>query len=221
MEIRLVDISVQSAESEKFYCLQMPGSRLLVLTSLLSLVLGQEYAAPSGQEYDAYAPPSTGYGEPSTSYDYGYDQGGYVATQDDGLDLGKLTDLIPIFVVVFAAIILAQLIAPLFTSLFTLIVAIIPGTLAFKAPIINALLNTFNLQLCTTDATPVAFTGRSFTARDMEGAFGSELFSAEKLNMLATLVEGAVNAFSGKFQLGNIFRFHEIFSIFSSLTFAF
>merc|ERR1712158_296321 len=101
----------------------MFGSRLtIVLASIISLVLGQEYAAPSGQEYDAYAPPSTGYGEPSTSYDYGYDQGGYVATQDDGgLDLGKLTDLIPIFVVVFAAIILAQLIAPLFTSLFTLI----------------------------------------------------------------------------------------------------
>jgi hypothetical protein len=176
----------------------MPGSSLLVLASLLSLVLGQEYAAPSGQEYDAYAPPSTGYGEPSTSYDYGYDQGGYVATQDDGLDLGKLTDLIPIFVVVFAAIILAQLIAPLFTSLFTLIVAIIPGTLSFKAPIINALLNTFNLQLCTTANPPVAFTGtgRSFTARDMEGVFDSELFSPAKLNMLATVVDEAVNAFS-------------------------
>jgi len=174
----------------------MAGSRLLVLASLISLVIGQEYAAPSGQEYDAYAPPSTGYGEPSTSYDYGYDQGGYVATQDDGLDLGKLTDLIPIFVVVFAAIILAQLIAPLFTSLFTLIVAIIPGTLSFKAPIINALLNTFNLQLCTTATPPVAFTGRSFTARDMEGVFDTTMFSSAKLDMLATVVDEAINAFS-------------------------
>lgn len=174
----------------------MSGSTLVLLASLLSLVLAQEYAAPSGQDYDAYAPPSTGYGEPSTSYDYGYDQGGYVATQDDGLDLGKLTDLIPIFVVVFAAIILAQLIAPLFTSLFTLIVAIIPGTLSFKAPIINALLNTFNLQLCTTDAVPVPFNGRSFTARDMEGVFDSQFFSPDKLNMLATVVDEAVNAFS-------------------------
>jgi len=175
----------------------MPGTKL-VLACLVSLVLGQEYAAPSGQEYDAYAPPSTGYGEPSTSYDYGYDQGGYVATQDDGLDLGKLTDLIPIFVVVFAAIILAQLIAPLFTSLFTLIVAIIPGTLSFKAPIINALLNTFNLQLCTTADPPVAFPGsrRSFTARDMEGIFDSNLFNPAKLDMLATVVDEAVSAFS-------------------------
>jgi len=120
-----------------------------------------------------------------------------VATQDDGLDLGKLTDLIPIFVVVFAAIILAQLIAPLFTSLFTLIVAIIPGTLSFKAPIINALLQPFSLQLCTTANPPVAFpTARGFTARDMEGVFGSELFSQEKLNMLATVVDEAVSAFS-------------------------
>jgi len=175
----------------------MSGSSLVLVASLLSLVLGQEYAAPSGQEYDAYAPPSTGYGEPSTSYDYGYDQGGYVATQEDGLDLGKLTDLIPIFVVVFAAIILAQLIAPLFTTLFTLIVAIIPGTLSFKAPIINALLNPFELQLCTTDAVPVAFTGsRSFSARDMEGVFDSQFFSSDKLNMLATVVDEAVNAFS-------------------------
>ena len=192
--------------------MQMPGSRL-VLASLISLVLGQEYAAPSGQEYDAYAPPSTGYGEPSTSYDYGYDQGGYVATQDDALDLGKLTDLIPIFVVVFAAIILAQLIAPLFTTLFTLIVAIIPGTLSFKAPIINALLGAFNLQLCTTANPPVAFTGatagRSFTASDMEGIFDSNMFSSAKLDMLATVVDEAVNAFSSKFQLRNIFRFHE------------
>ena len=193
----------------------MPGTKL-VLACLVSLVLGQEYAAPSGQEYDAYAPPSTGYGEPSTSYDYGYDQGGYVATQDDGLDLGKLTDLIPIFVVVFAAIILAQLIAPLFTSLFTLIVAIIPGTLSFKAPIINALLNAFNLQLCTTDNPPVAFTGRSFTGRDMEGIFDSELFSPAKLDMLATVVDQAVSAFSSKFQLGNIFGFHEEFSSLSA-----
>ena len=186
----------------------MPGSTLVLLASLLSLALGQEYAAPSGQEYDAYAPPSTGYGEPSTSYDYGYDQGGYAVTQDDaGLDLGKLTDLIPIFVVVFAAIILAQLIAPLFTSLFTLIVAIIPGTLSFKAPIINALLGTFQLQLCTTASPPVAFTGRSFTARDMEGVFDSSLFSPEKLNMLATVVDEAVNAFSSKFQLIDYYSF--------------
>merc|ERR1712020_472742 len=193
------------------YCLQMPGS-ILVLASLLSLVLGQEYAAPSGAEYDAYAPPSAGYGEPSASYDYGYDQGGYVSAQEDaGLDLGKLTDLIPIFVVVFAAIILAQLIAPLLTSLLTLIVAIIPGTLSFKAPIINALLNAFNLQLCTTANPPVAFTGRSFTARDMKGVFDSDVFSPANLNMLATVVDEAVNAFSSKFQLRNIFRSREAF----------
>jgi len=173
----------------------MSGSGL-VLATLISLVLGQEYAAPSA-DYEAYAPPSSGYGEPSTSYDYGYDQNSYVATQDDGLDLSKLTDLIPIFVVVFAAIIVAQLIAPLFTQLFALLIAVIPGTLSFKAPIINAVLNPFSLQLCTTASPPVAFTGRrSIDGRAMESVFGSEMFSTDQLNILATVVDEAVNAFS-------------------------
>merc|ERR1712184_137760 len=158
-----------------------------------------QYGVPdTGYDSSYAAPTGTGYSAPSASYDYGYDQGGYGTAQEEGLDLSKLTDLIPVFVVVFAAIILAQLIAPLFTSLFTLIVAIIPGTLSFKAPIINALLNTFNLQLCTTADPPVAFPGsrRSFTARDMEGIFDSNLFNPAKLDMLATVVDEAVSAFS-------------------------
>merc|ERR1712079_277592 len=101
-----------------------------------------------------------------TSHDYGYDQGGYGTAQEEGLDLSKLTDLIPVFVVVFAAIILAQLVAPLFTSLLALVVAVIPGALGFKVPIINAPLNPFQLQLCDL-ATPPNQVGRSFTSRDM------------------------------------------------------
>merc|ERR1711884_630212 len=117
------------------------------------------YDAPStGYDSNSYAAPTaTGYSAPSASYDYGgYDQGGYAATQEDGgLDLSKLTSLIPIFVVVFAAIILAQLIAPLFTQLLSLILMVIPGALSFKAPIINVLLNPLGLQLCDLQNPPM------------------------------------------------------------------
>merc|ERR1712066_40877 len=149
---------------------------------------GSSYAAPTG---------GSGYSAPSASYDYGgYDQGGYAATQEDGgLDLSKLTDLIPIFVVVFAAIILAQLIAPLFSQLFGLILAIIPGTLSFKAPLINALIAPFNLQLCTTDNPPVAFpTSRGFSSRDLGQILGD--FDPKHLDTITTLVDEAVSVFS-------------------------
>ena len=175
----------------------MSGSTLVLLASLLSLALGQEYAAPSGQEYDAYAPPSTGYGEPSTSYDYGYDQGGYVATQDDaGLDLGKLTDLIPIFVVVFAAIILAQLLSPLFLQLLGLLVGVLPLALSVKRPIIDAILAPFNLQLCD-----LTTTGRSAPSSFFEsfGSLSSEVgWSQDQINIAANFADKAFEAISSK-----------------------
>merc|ERR1711913_171662 len=135
------------------------------------------------------------YGVPDTGYDYGYDQAGYGTAQEEGLDLSKLTDLIPVFVVVFAAIILAQLVAPLFTSLLALVVAVIPGALGFKVPIINALLNPFQLQLCDLATPPNPAMGRSFTSRDMGSIFGGD-FDARQLDALTTFVDEAVNAFS-------------------------
>lgn len=156
-----------------------------------------QYGVPDTGYDSSYSQPSapTGYSAPSASYDYGFEQGGYAATQEDGLDLGKLTDLIPIFVVVFAAIILAQLIAPLFAQLFALLLAIIPGTLSFKAPLINALIAPFNLQLCTTDNPPVAFpTSRGFSSRDLGKILGD--FDPKHLDTITTLVDEAVSVFS-------------------------
>jgi len=45
-----------------------------------------------------------------------------------------------------------------------LLVGLAPGALNIKAPIINAILNPFNLVLCQTsaNAAPVALTGRGF-----------------------------------------------------------
>ena len=101
-----------------------------------------QYGVPDTGYDSSYSQPSapTGYSAPSASYDYGFEQGGYAATQEDGLDLGKLTDLIPIFVVVFAAIILAQLIAPLFAQLFALLLAIIGHPLLLQLSLLLLLL---------------------------------------------------------------------------------
>jgi hypothetical protein len=140
-------------------------------------------------------PNSSGYSAPSASYDYGgYDQGGYAATQEDGgLDLSKLTELIPIFVVVFAAIILAQLIAPLFSQLFGLIMMVIPGTLAFKAPIINAIINPFGIQLCDLATPPMPFPSGKRSFDGVSRALGSNFFDADSL---VTFVDEAINAYS-------------------------
>jgi len=94
--------------------------------------------------------------------DYGNYDGGYVATQEDGgLDLSKLGELIPLFLVVFAAIILAQMFSPLLTGILALFTGILPMALSVKAPIINAILNPLGLQLCDL-ATPPMPVGRSF-----------------------------------------------------------
>ena len=161
------------------------------------------YDAPStGYDSNSYAAPSaTGYSAPSASYDYGgYD--GYAAVQEDGgLDLSKLTSLVPIFVVVFAAIILAQLIAPLFTQLLSLILMVIPGALSFKAPIINVLLNPLGLQLCDLQNPPMAFPGSG--KRSFEGisrAFDADkFFDAEQFDTLVSFVDEAVSAYSSKY----------------------
>jgi hypothetical protein len=151
------------------------------------------YGAPS-----APSAPSAGYDAGGYDYSAGYDQVAY--EQDDGgLDLGKLEELLPLFIAVFAAIILAQLLAPLFTGLIALLVGILPGALGLKAPIINALLAPLGLQLCTTAVPPVAFTGRSFTSRAFTQDLLGGKFSEDQINIMTDFAESAINSLTSQF----------------------
>jgi len=87
----------------------------------------QSYGAlemASGYDSTAYSSPGAdvGYAAPSDSFGGGYadynNQGGYFATQEDrGLDLNKLTELLPLVIGVSAAMILVLLLSPLFLQL--------------------------------------------------------------------------------------------------------
>lgn len=185
---------------------------LQMLTSicLIVLVTGLQaqqasYGAPSSSGYDAssagYTAPEASYSAPGDSYAAGYNSydydGGYVATQEDGgLDLSKLTELLPLFVVVFAAIILAQLLSPLFLQLLGLLVGVLPLALSVKRPIIDAILAPFNLQLCDLTAT-----GRSAPASFFEsfGSLSSEVgWSQDQINIAANFADKAFEAISSK-----------------------
>merc|ERR1712012_737082 len=131
----------------------------VVLIALVGSLQAQQasYGAPStGYASPDYAEPQAGYGASAGgSYDYGNYDSGFVATQEDGgLDLSKLGELIPLFLVVFAAIILAQMFSPLLTGILALFTGILPMALGVKAPIINALLQPFGLQLCDLNGDP-------------------------------------------------------------------
>jgi len=159
----------------------------------------QSYGAPaSGYDSPAYSSPGAdaGYAAPSDSYGGGYadyyDQGGYVATQEDGgLDLSKLTELLPLFIVVFAAIILAQLLSPLFLQLLGLLVGVLPMALSVKRPIIDAVLAPFGLQLCDLPGGGKRSFGDSFRSLSEEMSF-----SEGQIDILTDFVDRAIDAFS-------------------------
>jgi len=178
---------------------------VLLVTLLAGVVISDGgaqsgYGAPSQSGYGApsaaagYSSPSAG-GQAYESYDYGQ----YAPAQDDGgLDIGsKLEELLPLFIAVFAAIILAQLLAPLLLQLLTLVVGILPMALTIKAPIINALLSPFALQLCNIDGTP--FAGRSLTS-DSVRSFVPEGFSEDKLNILTKFAQDAIASFASQYE---------------------
>jgi len=129
---------------------------------------GPAYAAPAPE----YGAPSDGYGAPADAYapqEYaaptGYE---YEAAQEDGagFDLSKITELLPLFLAVFAAIIVAQLFAPLLGMLFGAKLDLASGILAplstAKIDVINAILAPFSLVLGNV-GTCTAATGRSLT----------------------------------------------------------
>jgi hypothetical protein len=147
---------------------------------------GNSYAAPSGggNNYAApaasagySAPTQTGYGviqpsytAPAAPYDVGaYD---YIEPLEESAEGGadfSLESIIPLFLVVLAAVILAGLLGPLFSQLLMLVVALFPAALSIKAPIIQAILNPFNLGLCNIVAgnPPTLVMGRSLEDSDL------------------------------------------------------
>jgi len=180
-------------------------SRTALLVALLAGIVISDGGAQSG-----YGAPQSGYGAPSGGSAYAapqeayesYDYSNYAPAQEDGgLDIGaKLEELLPLFIAVFAAIILAQLLAPLLLQLLTLVVGILPMALSIKAPIINALLAPFQLQLCNIDGT--AFP-RSFSSETVR-SFLPEGISEDKINILTKFAEDALESISSK---SNIFNF--------------
>eukprot|EP00090_Calanus_glacialis_P012829 TRINITY_DN2145_c0_g1_i1.p1 TRINITY_DN2145_c0_g1~~TRINITY_DN2145_c0_g1_i1.p1 ORF type:complete len:184 (-),score=39.13 TRINITY_DN2145_c0_g1_i1:975-1526(-) len=175
----------------------MAMSRTALLLALFAGIVMSDGAAQSG-----YGAPQSGYGAPSggsayaapqEAYEYP-DYGTYAPAQEDGgLDIGaKLEELLPLFIAVFAAIILAQLLAPLLLQLLTLVVGILPMALSIKAPIINALLAPFSLQLCNTDGTafPRSFSSESFRSFLPEG------ISEDKLNIMTKFASEALERFT-------------------------
>jgi len=166
---------------------------LSLLVVLVAVTADNAPAASSG-----YSAPASGYGAP-TGYaapddSYGYDQYSYApAVEDEGFGLGKLEELLPLFLIVLAAIILGQLLSPLLAQLAVLLVGILPLALNIKAPIVNAILAPFGLTLCdiTDPAVPVAVTGRGFSED-----FG---FSEESGRMMGDAIATFVEAFKSQY----------------------
>merc|ERR1719295_1426305 len=155
---------------------------LSLLVVLVAVTADNAPAASSG-----YSGPATGCAAPDDSY--GYDQYSYApAVEDEGFGLGKLEELLPLFLIVLAAIILGQLLSPLLAQLAVVLVGILPLALGIKAPIVNAILAPFGLQLCDITngvAAPMNVQGRSF-GED----FGfSEETGRMMADTLATLIE--------------------------------
>jgi len=174
----------------------MAMSRTALLLALLAGIVISDGEAQSG-----YAAPQSGYGAPSGGSAYAAPQEAYEypdysyapAQEDGGLDIGaKLEELLPLFIAVFAAIILAQLLAPLLLQLLTLVVGILPMALSIKAPIINALLAPFSLQLCNIDGTPFP---RSFSSESFR-SFLPEGISEDRLDILTKFASEAINTFT-------------------------
>jgi len=172
-----------------------------IILAIVGLSLAEQgYSAYDQNAYardspaSGYGAPTGGYDAPATSYDYA------PVVEDSGLDLGKLSELLPLFLAVFAAIILAQILGPLLLQLLALLVGVLPLALGIKAPLVNAILAPFNLVLAefpaggTAAVGPITVfpaTGRAFA--DGLSSFGMNL-SDDQLNMLSDFATKSINA---------------------------
>ena len=182
----------------------------VVLIALVGCIHAQQasYGAPStgyaSAPGDSYAEPQASYGATGGGYnDYGNYDGGYVATQEDGgLDLSKLGELIPLFLVVFAAIILAQMFSPLLTGILALFTGILPMALSVKAPIINAILNPLGLQLCDLSTPPMAVPGgRSFDSISETARLMGYDVSDDQISIISDFADRLGDAVISKYHL--------------------
>lgn len=177
----------------------------MLKSAIILAIVGLSLAEQGYSAYDqnAYArdSPSSGYGAPTGGYDAPAQTYDYApAVEDSGLDLGKLGELLPLFLAVFAAIILAQILGPLLLQLLALLVGVLPLALSIKAPLVNAILAPFNLVLAefpaggTAAAGPLTVFpagGRSFA--DGLSGFGLNL-SEDQLNILSDFATKSISA---------------------------
>merc|ERR1712079_531358 len=172
--------------SEKIVTIKkMAITRTALIVTLLAGCVLSDGGAQSG-----YGAPSSGYGAPSGSSGYAvpqdsyesYDYSNYAPAQEDGgLDIGGK---------------LEELLAPLLLQLLTLVVGILPMALSIKAPIINALLAPFQLQLCNTDGT--AFP-RSFDSESVR-SFLPEGISDDKIAIITQFAQEAIQSLTSAYE---------------------
>jgi hypothetical protein len=99
------------------------------------------------------------------------------------------------------AFLLAQVVAPWLYQLLLVAVSLVPISLAYKAPLLNALLLPFGLTLCTTAAPPAVFSGTSLlTGRDLPSEdFLSQDIDEDQWDMAVShLAERGVQVLKGK-----------------------
>jgi hypothetical protein len=158
------------------------------------------YSAYSSLEASSY-PQSSSYGAAAAANgvdDYNYH---HEIEAPSGIDfIGRFLEAIPLFLAVLVAFLLAQVVAPWLYQLLLVAVSLVPISLAYKAPLLNALLLPFGLTLCTTAAPPAVFSGTSiFTGRDLSKDFLSQDIDEDQWDMaVSQIAERGVQVLKGK-----------------------
>ena len=158
------------------------------------------YSAYSSQEAASSYPQSSSYGVAATNGvdDYNYH---HEIEAPSGIDfIGRFLEAIPLFLAVLVAFLLAQVVAPWLYQLLLVAVSLVPISLAYKAPLLNALLLPFGLTLCTTAAPPAVFSGTSLlTGRDLSEDFLSQDIDEDQWDVaVSQIAERGVQVLKGK-----------------------
>merc|ERR1719312_1346452 len=139
------------------------------------LILALALAGCALADDSGYAAASSGYSQPEPQ--------SYV-TESSKFDLSKLTELLPFFLAVFVAIIFAQLLFPLLGALFTAKAGLLGPLGDTGINLINGILGTWDLALCTTNPLAVAGTGN-----------GRSIVSPDNLAIISDLIVNAIEKY--------------------------